>query len=129
MKKIWIGGTVGIAIAAAIVILQFGPGGKPAGKDVVGTVMPAQRYRAEQPTSSDVQVVAPNAADATKAGDGDGNTTAQSNSASQGSAAVQGPTCGSACRTSNSAAQSNTASQGDAPVQGPVNPPGKTGAN
>ncbi len=129
MKKIWIGGTVAIAIAIAIVVLQFGPGGKPADKDVVGTVMPAQRYRAEQPTGSDVQVVASSAAGAAKAGGGDGNSVAQSNSASQGSAAVQGPTCGSACRTSNSAAQSNSASQGSAAVQGPINPPNKPISN
>ncbi len=105
MKKIWMGGAVAAAAVAAIVVLQSGPGGKPAEKDVVGTVMPAQRYRAEQPTSSDVQVVAPSSAGATKSGDGNENKTGQSHSASQGSAAVQGPICGSSCRTSNSAAQ------------------------
>ncbi len=121
MKKIWMGGAVAVAAVTAIVVAQFGPGGKPAEKDVVGTVMPAQKYRAEQPTSSDVQVVAPTATGVTKSGDGGGNSAAQSNTASQGSAAVQGPTCGGKCsgRSSNSAAQSDTASQGSATVQGP----------
>ncbi len=132
MKKIWMGGAVAAAAVVAIVVLQFGPGGKPTEKDVVGTVMPAQRYRAEQPTSSDVQVVAPSSAGATKSGDSNENKTAQSNSASQGSAAVQGPLCsGGGCRSpaSNNNAQANTASQGSAAVQGPLSPPGKTGAN
>ena len=55
-RKAWLGG--GIAAAAAVVVAQIAFD-FPLPKDVVGTVIPAQRYRAAQNGSEQVQVVAP----------------------------------------------------------------------
>jgi len=60
MKKMWMGGAV--AVVAVIGVAQFGLGGKPADKDVTGTIVPADRYRADQPTAGDVKVGAPTGA-------------------------------------------------------------------
>ena len=51
-RKIWIGG--GIAVAAAIVAIGTGlvP---PNSSETAGSIVPAQRYRAPQPTAGDVQ--------------------------------------------------------------------------
>src|SRR6185437_296515 len=51
-RKIWIGG--GVAVAAAIVVAATGlfP---PNANETAGTIAPAQRYRAPQPTAGDVQ--------------------------------------------------------------------------
>src|SRR6266536_2609456 len=46
-RKVWIGAGVGVVVAAAVAVfsaVDFPPGGK----DVTGTIVPAQRYRAEQ---------------------------------------------------------------------------------
>ena len=54
-RKLWIGG--GIAAAAAVVIVsQFGIDYPATGEATSGTIAPAQRYRAAQPTAQDVQV-------------------------------------------------------------------------
>ena len=52
-RKIWIG--AGIAVAAAAVAVSTGlfP---PEGKDATGTIVPALRYRADQPTAGDVKL-------------------------------------------------------------------------
>ncbi len=52
-RKIWIG--AGIAAATAIVAVSTGlfP---PSGTDTSGTIVPAQRYRAAQPTAADVKL-------------------------------------------------------------------------
>ena len=52
-RKVAIGG--GIAAAAVIVALSTGMF-PPSGKDTAGTIVPATRYRAAQPTSDDVKV-------------------------------------------------------------------------
>jgi hypothetical protein len=54
MKKIWIGGAV--AALAVIAVAQFGFGGKTSDKDTMGTVVPAERHRAAQPSAGDVGV-------------------------------------------------------------------------
>ena len=53
-RKLWIGGAV--AAAAVVVVAQFGFDSKPNEKDVIGTIAPAERYRAPQPTAADVKV-------------------------------------------------------------------------
>ena len=52
-RKIWIG--AGVAAAAVIVAVSTGvlP---PSGKDTAGTIVPAQRYQAAQPTAADVKL-------------------------------------------------------------------------
>ena len=52
-RKIWLG--AGIAAAAAIVAVSTGifP---PSATDTTGTIVPAQRYRADQPTAADVKL-------------------------------------------------------------------------
>ncbi len=55
-RKAWLGG--GIAAAAAVVVAQIAFD-FPLSKDVVGTIIPAQRYRAAQNGSEQVQVGAP----------------------------------------------------------------------
>ncbi len=55
-RKAWLGG--GIAAAAAVVVAQIAFD-FPLPKDVVGTVIPAQRYRAAQNGSEQVQLGAP----------------------------------------------------------------------
>ena len=51
-RKVWIGG--GIAAAAVIVAVSSGVDFPPSGKDTVGTIVPAQRFRADQPATSGV---------------------------------------------------------------------------
>ena len=55
-RKIWIG--AGVAAAAVIVAVSTGvlP---PSGKDTAGTIVPAQRYQAAQPTAADVKLGTP----------------------------------------------------------------------
>src|SRR4029450_13325160 len=53
-KKIWIGG--GLAVAAAAIAVFSGVEVPPTGKDVSGTIVPAQRYRADQPSAGDVKL-------------------------------------------------------------------------
>ena len=53
-RKIWIGG--GIAAAAVILAVSSGVDFPPGSKDTVGTIVPAVRYRAEQPTAADVKL-------------------------------------------------------------------------
>ena len=55
-RKAWLG--AGIAAAAAVVVAQIAFD-FPLPKDVVGTVIPAQRYRAAQNGSEQVQLGAP----------------------------------------------------------------------
>jgi hypothetical protein len=57
MKKIWIGAAV--AVVAVVGVAQFMLGDKPASKDTMGTIVPADRYRGEQPTAGDVKVGSP----------------------------------------------------------------------
>ncbi len=47
-RKVWIG--IGIAAAALILVLFYTVDFPPGGKDAVGTIVPAQRYRAPQVT-------------------------------------------------------------------------------
>ena len=58
-RKIWIG--AGVAAAAVIVAVSTGvlP---PSGKDTAGTIVPAQRYQAAQPTAADVKLGNPSSA-------------------------------------------------------------------
>jgi hypothetical protein len=51
-RTVWIG--AGITAVAVVLVLQF-VDFPPSGKDVSGTIAPAQRYRAAQPTAGDVQ--------------------------------------------------------------------------
>jgi hypothetical protein len=53
-RKVWIGG--GIAAAAAVLAVSFGIDFPPGVKDTVGTIVPAQRYRAPQNTADDVKL-------------------------------------------------------------------------
>ena len=55
-RNAWLGG--GLAVAAAVVVAQIAFD-FPLPKDVVGTIIPAQRYRAAQNGSEQVQVGAP----------------------------------------------------------------------
>ncbi len=55
-RKAWLGG--GLAAAAAVVVAQIAFE-FPLSKDVVGTIIPAQRYRAAQNGSEQVQLGAP----------------------------------------------------------------------
>ena len=55
-RKAWLGG--GIAAAVAVVVTQLALD-FPLSKDVVGTIVPAQRYRAAQNGSEQVQLGAP----------------------------------------------------------------------
>jgi hypothetical protein len=57
MKKMWIGAAV--AVVAVVGVAQFMLGDKPASKDTMGTIVPADRYRGEQPTAGDVKVGSP----------------------------------------------------------------------
>ena len=52
-RKAWVGG--GIAVAVAVVVTQVALD-FPLSKDVVGTIIPAQRYRAPQNGSEQVQL-------------------------------------------------------------------------
>lgn len=72
-RKLWIGGAV--AAAAVVVVAQFGFDSKPNEKDVIGTIAPAERYRAPQPTAADVKVGATAGGQTGKA---DGNAPAES---------------------------------------------------
>ena len=71
--KVWIG--VAVAVAAIAVGSQF-VDYPPKGQDATGTIAPAQRYRAAQPTADDVKLGNPSAAQS-----------GQVNSAVQGAAA------------------------------------------
>lgn len=51
--KFWIG--AGIAAAAVIAVAQYGFDFPPRGEDVMGTIVPAQRYRAPQAGAEDVK--------------------------------------------------------------------------
>ena len=51
-RKIWIGG--GIAAAAVILAVSSGVDFPPFSKDTVGTIVPAQRFRADQPATTGV---------------------------------------------------------------------------
>ncbi len=83
-RKLWIGG--GIAAAAAVVIVsQFSVDFPPTGDATSGTIAPAQRYRAAQPTAQDVQVGTQSGAQSgqpTQAGD---SSTVNAGSANQAS--------------------------------------------
>lgn len=89
-RKLWIGG--GIAAAAAVVIVsQVGIDYPASGDATSGTIAPAQRYRAEQPTSKDVQVSSPSSPQGgqpTQAGESSTVNAANANqaSANQGTA-------------------------------------------
>ena len=58
-RKIWIGGA--IAAAAVVVVAQFGLDGKTNEKDVIGTIAPAERVRAAQPSAGDITLGTPTA--------------------------------------------------------------------
>ena len=58
-RRLWIGGAV--AAVAAVAVVQFGLGGYPNDKDVIGTIVPAERYRAPQATAEDIRVGTPQA--------------------------------------------------------------------
>ena len=83
-RKLWIGG--GIAAAAAVVIVsQFGIDYPATGEATSGTIAPAQRYRAAQPTAQDVQVGSQSGTQSgqpTQAGDSGAVNSASSNQAS-----------------------------------------------
>jgi hypothetical protein len=55
-RKFWIGGATA---AAALLVWQFGFNSWPVEKDVMGTIAPAERYRAPQATAGDIKVGAP----------------------------------------------------------------------
>lgn len=58
-RRLWIGGATA---AAALVVWQLGFNQWPQEKDVMGTIAPAERYRAPQPGAADIKVEAPTAA-------------------------------------------------------------------
>jgi hypothetical protein len=64
-RKIWIGGA--IAAAAVILVVSSGVDFPPGSKDTVGTIVPAQRFRAPQNTADDVKLGAPSATQSTAA--------------------------------------------------------------
>ena len=72
-RKAWIGGAV--AAAAVLVVWQYGFGSGPQEKDVIGTIAPADRYRAPQPTAADIKLGTPAGGQPTLT-----NPTAQGNS-------------------------------------------------
>ena len=53
-RRTWIGAA--IAAAAVVAVAQYGFDFPPRGEDVLGTIVPAQRYRAPQATSQDIKV-------------------------------------------------------------------------
>ena len=89
-RKVWIG--VSIAVAAVVVASQY-VDFPPSGKDVSGTIVPAVRYQAAQPTAADVKV---------------GDTTAGSGSAGSPAAA------GNAADAARGDASRGDAARGDA---------------
>jgi anti-sigma factor RsiW len=52
-RSVWIG--AGIAAVAVVLVLQY-VDFPPGSKDVSGTIVPAQRYRADQPNAADVKL-------------------------------------------------------------------------
>ena len=56
-RKAWIGGAM--AAAAVLVVWQYGFGSWPQEKDVMGTIVPADRYRAAQPVAADIKLGTP----------------------------------------------------------------------
>ena len=59
-RKIWIGSGIAVAAVAAL-LMTPGIDFPPSGKDTVGTIVPAQRYRAPQMTADDVKIANPSA--------------------------------------------------------------------
>ena len=53
-RRTWIGAA--IAAAAVVAVAQYGFDFPPRGEDVLGTIVPAQRYRAPQATAQDIKV-------------------------------------------------------------------------
>ena len=53
-RKTWIG--AGVAVAAVVIVVQFGTGGYPKKEDVSGTIVPAERYRAAQGKAEDMKL-------------------------------------------------------------------------
>jgi hypothetical protein len=51
-RNVWIGG--GVAAVAAVLLVSFGMNVPPRSSDTAGTIAPAQRYRADQNTSDNV---------------------------------------------------------------------------
>ena len=78
-RKLWIGGAM--AAVAVIVVAQFGFDGKTSAKDTIGTIAPADRYRAPQATAADVNVGTPNSGQNTQT-----NPTVQADAAQNASA-------------------------------------------
>ena len=53
-RKTWIG--AGVTAVAVAVVVQFGFDGYPKKEDLAGTVVPAQRYRADQAATQNIQL-------------------------------------------------------------------------
>jgi hypothetical protein len=64
-RRAWIGAA--IAAAAVVAVAQYGFDFPPRGEDVLGTIVPAQRYRAPQATAADIKVGGESAAPSTLA--------------------------------------------------------------
>ena len=103
-RKIWIG--AGVAAAAVIVAVSTGvlP---PGGKDTAGTIVPAQRYQAAQPTAADVKLGNSSSVPSTSVANPVGN---QGVSAGQSQGASSGQSQGASSGQSQGASQG--ASQG-----------------
>ena len=56
-RNIWIGS--GIAMTAALIALAYTIDFPPGAQNVVGTIVPAQRFKAAQPAMDDIKAVTP----------------------------------------------------------------------
>ena len=97
-RRTWIGAA--IAAAAVVLVAQYGFDFPPRGEDVLGTIVPAQRYRAPQATATDVKIGGETATPSTPV------PTAQADAANgTAQSAAQGAAQNAAQRAAQSAAQ------------------------
>jgi hypothetical protein len=80
-RGVWIG--LGVTAIVIALVVQFGLDFPPGNKDVTGTIVPAQRYRADQPTAADVKLGGQEAAPAGVSSPG-GNLAGQAGAAQTG---------------------------------------------
>ena len=110
-RRTWIGAA--IAAAAVVAVAQYGFDFPPRGEDVLGTIVPAQRYRAPQATAQDIKVdgqaVAPSTTPAIPAAQTDSaNLAAESAAKSATEAAAKSATEAVAKSATEAAAKSAT---------------------
>ena len=128
-RKIWIGSA--IAVAAVVGVTQFGLEGKTNEKDVIGTIAPAERYRALQAT--EVKVASPTDGKNTPAGlaaQGDGANNAANGAANNAAnGAANNAANGAANNAANGAANNAANGAANNAANGAANSAAKNAAN